>query len=132
MLKKMLRMLSKHEKGFTLVELMVVVVIIGVLTAIAIPVYNASSARAEQGACQANQRMIDGAIQQYKANNAEGDYPDDVAALVPQYFQTEPKCGGKSYGISDGVVTQPEGCDHKHYSGADVWPSGSAGGGGDD
>jgi len=76
MLKKMLKMMGKQEKGFTLVELMVVVVIIGVLTAIAIPVYNASTQRANLGTCQANQRMIEGAIQQYRANNTSNDMPD--------------------------------------------------------
>ena len=77
MLMRMFKNFHKDNRGFTLVELMVVVVIIGVLTAIAIPVYNASTAKAEESACQANLRMIDSAIQQYKMNN-DGKAPKDM------------------------------------------------------
>ena len=59
MLMKM-RSKMQNEKGFTLVELMVVVVILGILVAIAIPVYNNVQAKAEKGACHANLRTIDG------------------------------------------------------------------------
>jgi type IV pilus assembly protein PilA len=63
----------KKEEGFTLVELMVVVLIIGILVAVAIPVFNAASATARQRACQANLRTLDGAVEQWKAALATND-----------------------------------------------------------
>ena len=57
----------RKEEGFTLVELMVVVLIIGILVAIAIPVFSAAKRNAQTKACWANQRTIDGAVNSYQA-----------------------------------------------------------------
>ena len=101
MLMRMFKNFHKDNRGFTLVELMVVVVIIGVLTAIAIPVYKASTDKAEASACAANLRMIDSAIQQYMMN--EGKPPNGMSDLK-EYFLEEPECpSGGTYSIdSDG------------------------------
>lgn len=65
----------KKEGGFTLIELMVVVLIIGILIAVAIPVFNSASRDARHRTCLANQRTIEGAVQQYLSND-----PDHVWA----------------------------------------------------
>jgi type II secretion system protein G len=84
------KMMKRNNKGFTLVELMVVLLIIGILVAIAIPIYNSTQAKAKERACEANLRTLDGAAAQYHAAN-EG-WPNDINNLVPDYIQNTPKC----------------------------------------
>lgn len=48
----------KSKKGFTLVELMIVVVIMAILVAVAVPIYSAVTANAKKKTCVANQREI--------------------------------------------------------------------------
>ena len=133
MLKKMLKMLKNNEKGFSLVELMVVVVIIGVLVAIAIPVYNRTTDKAEKGACHANQRMIEGAASQYAMNEGISiDEVDNIEALDEYFNYGTPTCpSGGTYNIVDGKASCTA---HNHYSESEEdLPSGGGGGeGGDD
>jgi len=56
-----MKAMHKEEKGFTLVELMVVVVIIAVLVAIAIPIYQGVQRTAAESAHDANVRTLKGA-----------------------------------------------------------------------
>lgn len=56
----------KSKKGFTLVELMIVVVIMAILVAVAVPIYSAVTSNARKKTCSANQREI-----QSQFNNAD-------------------------------------------------------------
>ncbi|MDW7979869.1 MAG: type II secretion system protein [Verrucomicrobiales bacterium] len=56
---------TSRKSGFTLVEIMIVVAIIGLLAAIAIPNFVRARSRAQQNTCINNLRQIDGAKQQW-------------------------------------------------------------------
>lgn len=68
--------MRSHEEGFTLVELMVVVLVIGILVAIAIPVFNAAKAKAQQRTCYANERTIEGAAGLWEGAHPGGSKAD--------------------------------------------------------
>lgn len=69
----------RRQEGFTLIELMVVVLIIGILVAIAIPVFQSTQNNAKRRTCFANERTMEGGIQQYNAEAVEFGSP--LAAL---------------------------------------------------
>ena len=59
----------KSKKGFTLVELMIVVVIMAILVAVAVPIYSAVTRNARTKTCIANMREITTQIQNYAMSN---------------------------------------------------------------
>jgi prepilin-type N-terminal cleavage/methylation domain-containing protein len=70
---------TQGRKGFTLVEIMIVVAIIGLLAAIAIPNFIKARTTAQTNACINNLRQIDGAEQQWALETKQ------AAAAVPTY-----------------------------------------------
>ena len=67
----------KGQKGFTLIELMVVVVIIGILAAIAIPNFIAMERRAKEASVKGSMHTIDLALEDF-ATGSGGTYPGDA------------------------------------------------------
>ncbi len=70
----------RHRKGFTLVELMIVVLILGALAAIAIPRILGGAATARANACATNIDLINSQLELYFANT--GEYPADLPTLT--------------------------------------------------
>jgi type IV pilus assembly protein PilA len=81
--------LPKHraagEEGFTLVELLVVIIILGVLLAIAIPSYLTFRTRANKSAAQANVGAAVPGIEAYNADHATGYVGVNLAKLQASY-----------------------------------------------
>ena len=88
----------KNRKGFTLIELMIVVAIIGILAAIAIPKFASLIRKSSEGASKGNLGSIRSALSIYYGD-LEGQYPTDMASLTiaGKYLSTVPVAKAPNY-----------------------------------
>jgi len=82
--------------GFTLVELMIVVVVIGLLVAIAMPNFISMQNRAREGTVKSNMHTVQMSIEDFSLLN-DGQYPTSAASTVPDGRTLQQVCPTQGY-----------------------------------
>ncbi|TBR23382.1 prepilin-type N-terminal cleavage/methylation domain-containing protein [bacterium] len=120
------------RRGFTLIELMIVVAIIGLLSAIAVPKFANLIVQAKEGNTKGNLGRIRSALNIYYAD-MEGYFPISANAsnttnwtglsttLVPKYINTVPKAELRNHVSSNAVYKHDYTQAHTHDSGYGAW-----------
>ena len=110
----------EYEKGFTLVELMIVVSIVGILATIAAPSYQSSLIRAKETVLRQDLFTLRELLDHHRAD--QGKYPPSLDGLVSAgYLRTIPKDPFTNSSSSWQEITEPtEGGIFDVYSGSDL------------
>lgn len=88
MIKKLMtRKTKRNDEGFTLIEMLLVLLVISVLIILIIPNIAAQSENVQDTGCDAQVKMVQSQIQAYTLN--EGSAPSSVSALVPDYLTND-------------------------------------------
>ena len=103
---------TSSNKGFTLVEIMIVVAIIGLLAAIAIPNFVRARTQSQKNACINNLRQIDSAVQTWALENKQAATATPAFTDISSYLKNAVVCpsGGTTFSDSytlNGVTNKP-------------------------
>ena len=101
---------TSRKSGFTLVEIMIVVAIIGLLAAIAIPNFVKARESSQKNACLANLKQIEGAKANWALENKKQntDTPGTTDLYgTDKYIRQEPACPGGGTYTPGNVQTVP-------------------------
>jgi len=111
--KRIMKVKATARSGFTLVEIMIVVAIIGLLAAIAIPNFVKARTTSQANACINNLRQYDGAVQQYALENKLPSSAVYTLGNLTNYIKLDstgnlPACpAGGTYSAGAAVVNPP-------------------------
>jgi prepilin-type N-terminal cleavage/methylation domain-containing protein len=122
-------LISRKRKGFTLIELMIVIAIIAILAAILVPNFIRARAQGQLTACKSNLKNIGTAMEMYSTDNS-GRYPSAMGSLTPNYLKVIPTCpsrGSDTYTGSFTSTSNPDSytiyCNGSNHAGASVSPN---------
>lgn len=97
--------MKKHSRnrGFTLVEIMIVVLIIGILMAIAVPNFINARESSRRSSCVANLKQLDSGKEQWAMDSrAAAGASVAMTDLTPTYIKSEPACpSGGTYTVGN-------------------------------
>lgn len=121
-------MAEPRRSGFTLIELMIVVAIIGILAMIAIPKFADLLRKSQEGKTKGNLGGLRSALSIYYAD-MEGTYPFDLESLTVggKYLTAIPKVSAPSYHAESAAVrqntggTMPMGCGSMYMTDVGAW-----------
>ncbi len=113
MLRKLTQMIKKGQSGFTLIELMIVILVILILAAILVPQFGLAQERARKAKCVSNQRNLETAVAMWATDNTATNYTGGTMAATsnPNITNLAPTSGtqyttpGAFYEPDDTTVT---------------------------
>ena len=94
---------NKQDQGFTLVELLIVIVILGILATVTVFAVRGITDQGEESACRADQKTLQVAIEAFIAQEGSATAPTETL-LVPDYMASE----SKNFTIGTGLVAVPD------------------------
>jgi prepilin-type N-terminal cleavage/methylation domain-containing protein len=97
-------MKNKQDKGFTLVELLIVIVILGILATVTVFAVGGITDRATENTCAVEFATVQTAVEAFFVDSGGTGYPASIAALSPDYLR-EPPTNTFTYDASTGEVT---------------------------
>jgi prepilin-type N-terminal cleavage/methylation domain-containing protein len=105
MLRKLTHMLKKGEAGFTLIELMIVILVILILAAILVPQFGLAQERARKAKCVSNQRNLETSVAMWSTDNTSVIYTGgNFTVSTPSFTQLT---SSPQYALS-GAFAEPD------------------------
>ena len=119
---------NSREQGFTLIELMIVVAIIGILAALALPKFASLVEKSREAATKGNLNSMQSAISIYYGDT-EGVYPDYLIVsqlyTFSRYLEAMPPVKATHSGIGNGISESPSGTQVVHTSNENILVTGT-------